>query len=51
MSVTASRWAMASPRLHYEPLRIEALSEFMALVQDGHVRRYLIPALRSDPAV
>ena len=36
------RAMMASPRLAYEPVRLETLDEFHALVQDRHVRRYLM---------
>ena len=42
MSVPASRWRTASPRLTYEPLRLEDLNDFVSLVQDAHVRRYLM---------
>jgi [ribosomal protein S5]-alanine N-acetyltransferase len=42
MSVPATRDAMASPRLRYEPLRLETLDEFHELVHDEHVRRYLM---------
>lgn len=33
---------IASPRLTYEPVSLENLDEFHALVQDEHVRRYLL---------
>ena len=42
MSAPATRVAMASPRLRYEPLRLETLGEFHELVRDEHVRRYLM---------
>ena len=42
MSVPATPWTMASPRLTYAPARLETLDEFHALVQDRHVRRYLM---------
>jgi RimJ/RimL family protein N-acetyltransferase len=41
MSMPA-RGGMASPRLRYEPLRLETLDEFHELVHDEHVRRYLM---------
>lgn len=42
MSELAARWLLASPRLRYGPLRLETLDEFHELVQDEHVRRYLM---------
>ena len=36
------RAVLASPRLRDEPVRLETLGDFHALVQDEHVRRYLM---------
>ena len=33
---------LSSPRLTYEPLTLDALDPFHSLVQDDHVRRYLM---------
>jgi RimJ/RimL family protein N-acetyltransferase len=33
---------LSSPRLRYEPLTIDRLDRFHSLVQDAHVRRYLM---------
>jgi len=37
-----SRAMLSSPRLRYEPLGIGHLDRFHSLVQDAHVRRYLM---------
>jgi [ribosomal protein S5]-alanine N-acetyltransferase len=37
-----SQAMLASPRLSYEPLRIHQLDRFHSLVEDAHVRRYLM---------
>ena len=42
MSPPTARWAMASPRLTYAPVGLETLDELHDLVQDQHVRRYLM---------
>ena len=33
---------LASPRLRYEPLTIDRLDRFHSLVQDAHIRQYLL---------
>lgn len=33
---------LTSPRLRYEPLTLERCDQFHSLVQDDHIRRYLM---------